>query len=639
MAKKLAPPPDKEEDREGLRENIQEQRLEARQKAEKKREARLQGKQASALDTLGGAVTELTSMTQEMSSSVEELEKTFADIGSQAAEAAQTTEQSNAVVEELSEVARVAQANTRVSLGKVESIQELVRTTATSIEGLIAGINANAASNREIIQTLEGLEKQTSEIEETIGGIIHISDQTNLFALNAAIEASRAGEHGAGFSVVADEIRRLAEQTEGSARQIVEGMQAVRQGVNGVAKVLTEGLEQAETNAERAQSMTAGLSATVGGMEKVRENGIAIRDLSEAQAGQTSRLLDNSDQIASGAGETSAGVQQGAASLEQQSKAMEAIVRATEDVDGQVDGLRSDRFTRSLAEELATSAEELSATIQEAQSASQAIASAIDQIAQATTQQASSARENADLLTEIGEGGRQIVEGAGNSLEQVVEQQERLRQIAQDASTAIEEITATTERSGESVRHIGTLNQRLIDLEGLVERLNNINILSNMLAVSGRVESARAGEHGAGFAEVAADVRELVDQSAEQIFATAASIRFLRETIVSMAGEVEGAGARVRQEVENARETTGRLAQVESDMAEVARGAQEIQERAGSSLQTCEEMKRGFDAIVHGAEMTSSGCQQAAAAAGQQEEAMRQLATTAEEIAAQADEL
>lgn len=283
MAKKLAPPPDKEESQEGLKRDIQEQRQEARQKAEKRRETRLLDRKQTALDTLGGAVTELSSMTQEMSSSVEELEKTFADIGSQAAEAAQTTEQSNAVVAELSEVARIARANTQTSLEKVESIQELVQATTASIEGLITGIDANVAGNREIIKTLEGLEKQSSEIEEGIGGIIHISDQTNLFALNAAIEASRAGEHGAGFSVVADEIRLLAEQTEGSARQIVEAVQQVREAVTLVAGDLTGGLEQAEKNAERARSMTAGLGATTEGMDKVRTDVVAIRDLLETR--------------------------------------------------------------------------------------------------------------------------------------------------------------------------------------------------------------------------------------------------------------------------------------------------------------------------------------------------------------------
>jgi len=153
------------------------------------------------------------------------------------------------------------------------------------------------------------------------------------------------------------------------------------------------------------------------------------------------------------------------------------------------------------------------------------------------------------------------------------------------------------------------------------------------------VESARAGEHGTGFASVSADIRGLVEQSADQISEISEMIRNILETTGSIAGQVEMAGIRVRQEVENAKESTARLVQVENDMAEVTKGVNDIQEGSATALGATEDLKQMIESIAQGAEEASAACQQASATAQQQAQAMRSLATTAEEIAAQADEL
>lgn len=103
-------------------------------------------------------------------------------------------------------------------------------------------------------------------------------------------------------------------------------------------------------------------------------------------------------------------------------------------------------------------------------------------------------------------------------------------------------------------------------LERIVGKLQTINILTNLIAVTGRIESAKAGEHGSGFATVSANIRELVEQSAEQLSDIGERIRLIQEMIVTVAGNVQQAGIKVNQEVESAKETISRLAQVEDDV-------------------------------------------------------------------------
>jgi aerotaxis receptor len=144
---------------------------------------------------------------------------------------------------------------------------EIARITCTSIEEL-----RNTVS--EIGQAVQLLAEQTSEIAHAAQSIEDISDQTNLLALNAAIEAARAGDHGRGFSVVADEVRVLAGNTRESAqniRKIVEGLTGQAHSSVAVAK---EGAEDAETGLQRvieSESMLQGIAEAVNQISAMSE--------------------------------------------------------------------------------------------------------------------------------------------------------------------------------------------------------------------------------------------------------------------------------------------------------------------------------------------------------------------------------
>ncbi|MEF8746288.1 MAG: methyl-accepting chemotaxis protein [Candidatus Accumulibacter propinquus] len=137
---------------------------------------------------------------------------------------------------------KVQQAGTRCDQGSTE-----ISTTATVVERLATDVQETADSMRR-------LGEHSREISGIVGVIREIADQTNLLALNAAIEAARAGEQGRGFAVVADEVRKLAERTAQSTDRIAAMITQIQSGVEGAAKGMSEGSDRARISIDTVRS-------------------------------------------------------------------------------------------------------------------------------------------------------------------------------------------------------------------------------------------------------------------------------------------------------------------------------------------------------------------------------------------------
>lgn len=483
------------------------------------------------------------------------------------------------------------------------------------------------------------LESQALTIREGVTGILQISDQINLFAINAAIEASRAGEHGAGFAVVADEVRKLAEQTGTIAAQITEATTAVSENVNNVNTELASLLSQAAKDAGDANQITGILEKALADIETVREKSTEIIEYFNLFNEQMSTMEQNGELISTGATQYASSITQASNSIQEQVKGLEAISKTAVDLDGQVTRMSGDKYTQTAAEDLATSAEELSAIVEESSASVQQISSAINEIAQTAAQQSELAGENSALADQAVDIAARISDNAENSLQSTQAMKNQLKTVEKNSTQMITGIGQMADALVTSANKINVLFNDISKLDRAVGKLTNVNLLTHLLSVSGRIESAKAGGHGMGFATVSEDIRQLVALSAEKIIDTSDNVRAIQATLKTIAGEVELTGTGVRQEVESAKKTTTRLMQMEADIVDVVQGVTGIRQTAEDAHKSLETVKKSIDNIRQAAEQASTACEEAASAVAQQGQAMNELASTSEEIAAQADDL
>lgn len=192
-----------------------------------------------------------------------------------------------------------------------------------SVMGAIADRVKTAA------QTVESLGSRSDQIGEIVGTIEDIADQTNLLALNAAIEAARAGEQGRGFAVVADEVRALAERTTRATKEISEMIRTIQNETRGAVQAMEEGSREVVRGTEQAALSGRALQDILEQINAVTAQANQIATAAEEQTATTSEISSNMMQItevvhrtARGASETA----EAAASLSVMSEELQRIV-------------------------------------------------------------------------------------------------------------------------------------------------------------------------------------------------------------------------------------------------------------------------------------------------------------------------
>ena len=262
--------------------------------------------------------TELVSAATEISSSAEQISRGSQGQMEQVTQVTSAVEEMTATIVESSKNAADATDGAKGAADQATDGGQIVNET-------IQGMQRIAEVVRESSDSIGKLAKSAEEIGQVIGVIDEIADQTNLLALNAAIEAARAGEHGRGFAVVADEVRKLAERSGKATGEIADMIKGIQQGTEESVQSMEVGIKEVDKGRELSDKAGNSLTEIVNMNQRVMDMIQQIATASEEQSSAAEQISRNIESVASITKESAAGAEQAATAAEELNRQAEGL--------------------------------------------------------------------------------------------------------------------------------------------------------------------------------------------------------------------------------------------------------------------------------------------------------------------------
>lgn len=267
---------------------------------------------------VGGSAREVASASTEIAASSEEMAQGMSQQAQQVTQISSAIEEMSASVVEVAKKSAEAAGNAESSGKVAQEGGQIVLETVTGMESINEAVSAGAASVTE-------LGKRSEQIGQIIEVINDIADQTNLLALNAAIEAARAGEHGRGFAVVADEVRKLADRTTKATDEIAASIQAIQQETTQAVDRMNTGTQQVTVGVEKATAAGESLKKIVASAQNVASMIQSIAAAAEEQSSASEEISRNVESISAVTRQATEGANQAASAATQLSSKAEQL--------------------------------------------------------------------------------------------------------------------------------------------------------------------------------------------------------------------------------------------------------------------------------------------------------------------------
>jgi len=722
-------------------EDFSKKREDSKRQAVEKARARTLAKQQTNAERLATASEEMASAIEQASSASAQLNSSMDEVSTASSQASTSAEGIKNDTIALEEDAKKVLST---SLEYEKSTAELISKVAATVSA-VNDLKTSVEDTTEKVEESTALVDQLKEKADSIGQIVQvvtkIADQTNLLALNAAIEAARAGEHGKGFAVVADEVRTLAEVSEKSAKNIKSVIETSLVQVGQVVGKVEGFLSLSRTNLFKAEfiskqcSQVRSSTAEIG--EEVNKVKLGAQKISE----ESSKSMDLVNRLASSAEQNAAASEEVGKYTAEQSKAFNELTTASQELAEMSDDLKHSTDIAKSSEEVAAAAEELSSTVEELNASADEVLKAIDQMDIGTT----------EIFEEIG-GITKEFNTISKYINEGVESWELIMELGKHVDNALEEIKALDhivfinqledsitnnkpftgqldptkcafgawyqtykpeggkeEKAFDQIRephnhvHLGAaeivelmksgkmqdareiyagkvrpavdqfkghfkdfrhgielvvkgfvgsinnlrevheevtlLNKSFGNIRKIVDTITNVAIQTNMLAVNGNIEAARSGEYGRGFSVVAADIRALANESADNADKMKNILDEMYERILNFQNELSEITALIRVQIEKSQSAVENLVSVVSIRKHLVALREQCSKYVESGAEKVEQVRVACAQGLEAAENLKSLSDEAKLAADEQVKGLQEIASAAEEVASLADEM